>query len=97
MSNYAWANRITAQREQDDDLTRAVGRIQSQLRSPQCVDLHAVILYQQQPRFRVERTQAYSVAPKQRTRLLDWLRMKLRRQSDDEPVGTDPAQNDVEP
>jgi hypothetical protein len=78
MSNYAWANPINARREQDDDLFRAIVRIQDELRDQHAADLHAVILYQQQPRFRVERTKAYSMAPKQRTRLLDWFRMKLR-------------------
>jgi hypothetical protein len=83
MSNYAWANPINAVREQDDDLTNAIVRIQAQLNDDKAADLHAVILYQQQPRFRVERTLAHSMAAKRRTRMLDWLlyqlRAKLRR------------------
>ena len=79
MSNYAWANPTNGLREQDDNLTRAIGRVQAEIKAPAGEWAHAVIVYQQQPRYSVERDTAYSVAPKQRTRLLDWPRMKLRR------------------
>jgi hypothetical protein len=77
MSQYAWANPTNAQREQDDDLTRAIGRIQDQLKDPKALDLHAVILYRQQPRFRVERDKAHSIARKKRPRFIDRLRLRL--------------------
>jgi hypothetical protein len=96
MSNFAWANPTNGIREQHRTLTGAIGRIQAELKDPKAADFHAVILYQQTPRCRVERSQAYSIAEKKRTRLIDWLRLKFSR-SDDEPVETDPAQNDVKP
>jgi hypothetical protein len=79
MSQYAWANPTNGIREQDDDLTRAIGRIQGELKDPKSAGLHGVILYQQTPRLTIERSQAYSMAPKKRTRFLDWLRIKLAR------------------
>jgi hypothetical protein len=79
MSNFAWANPTNGIREQDQSLTSAIGRIRAELKDPKAADFHAVILYQQTPLFRVERSQAYSIAEKKRTRLLDWLRLKFSR------------------
>jgi hypothetical protein len=78
MSQYAWANPTNGAREQDDDLKRAVSRIQAELK--QAGDFSAVILYSQVPRIRVESSEAYTlVAPKLRTRLADRLRLIFRR------------------
>jgi len=79
MSKYAWANPTNGIREQDDSLTRAVGRIQEQLKSPAGRDFHSVTLYEQEPRLKVESTKAYSVAPKSRTRFFDQIRLLFHR------------------
>jgi len=75
-NRYAWANPRTGVREQDDNLIRAIGRIQEDLK---LTDMHSVILYQQTPRASVERAKAHSIAPRKRTRLADWIRFRLFR------------------
>jgi hypothetical protein len=78
MSQYAWANPTNGIREQDDNLHRAIGRVQDELK--QAHDFHAVMLYTQAPRVRVESSAAYTlVAPSRRTRFFDRLRLMFRR------------------
>ncbi len=89
-NRYAWANPRTGVREQDDNLIRAIGRIQEDLK---LTDMHSVILYQQTPRASVERAKAHSIAPRKRTRLADWIRFhssspSLRRQMQIEAAAT---------
>ena len=79
MSRYAWASPTNGVREQDDDLIRATGRIQEALKLQENEVFGEVVLYEQRPRLHVSRETVYSVAPKRRTRFLDWLRLKLRK------------------
>lgn len=78
MSRYAWANPTDGTREQDDDLSRAIGRIQADLKKEGNRDLHSVVLYEQEPRAEIQRTRAVFLARKRRTRFLDWLRIRFR-------------------
>ena len=75
MSRYAWANPSTGVREQDDDLTRAIERIQSELAAQPDQWADSAILYTQEPKFQVHQHGANPIAPKRRHRLFDriWL------------------------
>jgi hypothetical protein len=95
MSRYAWANPSTGVREQDDDLTRAIERIQAELAAQLDQWADSAILYTQEPKFQVHQHGANPIAPKRRYRLFDRIWLMFHRLSDDEPAETDPAQNDV--
>jgi hypothetical protein len=95
MSRYAWANPSTGVREQDDDLTRAIERIQAELAAQLDQWADSAILYTQEPKFQVHQHGANPIAAKRRHRLFDRIWLMFHRLSDDEPVETDPAQNDA--
>lgn len=82
MSQFAWANPTNGLREQEDSLNAAVSRIQTELKDPRSQDLHAVVLYHQTPRLLVERTKAYSISPKRKTRLMDRIRLLFSRREE---------------
>jgi hypothetical protein len=80
MSRYAWANPTNGLREQDDNLSRAIGRVQEELRDPKGAWAVGVIVYSQEPAFRVESATAYKlVAPSRWTRFWNWLVLKFSR------------------